>query len=98
MSPRIEPVAPTGAEATTLYVSFEISRRSWVVGIKGPASDRIGLHTLAAADVKELGVLIRRQRTEGRTVSRMPRAGAVLLRSGLRGVLAGALAAAGRWG
>ena len=64
MSPRIEPVAPTGAEATTLYVSFEISRRSWVVGIKGPASDRIGLHTLAAADVKELGVLIRRQRTK----------------------------------
>ena len=40
MSPRIEPVAPTGAEFTTLYVSFEISRRSWVVGIKGPASER----------------------------------------------------------
>ncbi len=64
MSPRIEPVAPTGAEFTTLYVSFEISRKSWVVGIKGPASDRIGLHTLAAADVKDLRILIERQRTK----------------------------------
>ena len=64
MSPRIEPVAPTGAEFTTLYVSFEISRRSWVVGIKGPASERIGLHTLAAADVKEVRILIERQRTK----------------------------------
>ena len=64
MSPRIEPVAPTGAEFTTLYVSFEISRRSWVVGVKGPASERIGLHTLAAADVKDLRILIERQRTK----------------------------------
>ena len=64
MSPRIEPVAPAGAELTTLYVSFEISRRSWVVGIKGPASERIGLHTLAAADVKDLRILIERQRTK----------------------------------
>ena len=49
MSPRIEPVAPTGAEATTLYVAIEISRKSWVVGLKSPLGEKIGLHTLAAA-------------------------------------------------
>jgi len=32
MSPhtRHDPAAPTGAEATTLYVAIEISRKSWV--------------------------------------------------------------------
>ena len=35
MSPhtRHEPAAPTGAEATTLYVATEISRKSWLVEI-----------------------------------------------------------------
>ena len=53
MSPhtRHDPAAPTGAEATTLYVAIEISRKSWVVGLKSPLGEKIGLHTLAAADV-----------------------------------------------
>ena len=50
--------------STTLYVSFEISRRTWVVGIKDPASVRIGLHTLAAADMQELQVLIEWRRAK----------------------------------
>ena len=41
MSPRIEPAAPTGAEATTLYVAIEISRKSWVVGLKSPLGEKI---------------------------------------------------------
>ena len=34
MSQRHNPAAPTGAEATTLYVAIELSRKSWVVGFK----------------------------------------------------------------
>ena len=50
--------APTGAESSTLYVAIEISRKSWVVGLKSPAGGRIGLHPLAAADVEGLKTLI----------------------------------------
>ena len=76
MSPhtRNEPAAPTGAEATTLYVAIEISRKSWVVGIKSPLGEKIGLHTLAAADVAGLKGLIeerrgRAERTLGQAVA-----------------------------
>ena len=63
MSPGIEPAAPTGAEATTLYVAIEISRKSWVVGIKSPQGEKIGLHTLRAADVAGLQGLIEQRRS-----------------------------------
>ena len=63
MSPRIEPAAPTGAEATTLYVAIEISRKSWVVGLKSPLGEKIGLHTLAAADVASLKGLLEQHRS-----------------------------------
>ena len=75
MSPqtRHESAAPTGAEATTLYVAIEISRKSWVVGIKSPLGEKIGLHTLGAADVTGLESLIeerrgRAERTLGQAV------------------------------
>ena len=58
MPPGDETAAPAGAEHSTLYVAIVISRKSWVVGIKGPSGPRIGLHTLAAADVAALGRLI----------------------------------------
>ena len=66
MSPGIEPAAPTGAEATTLYVAIEISRKSWVVGIKSPQSEKIGLHTLGAADVAGLKTLIEQRRSRAK--------------------------------
>ena len=62
MSAGIEPAAPTGAEATTLYVAIEISRRSWVVGLKSPLGEKIGLHTLRAADVAGFQGLIEERR------------------------------------
>ena len=62
MSPGIEPAAPTGAEATTLYVAIEISRKSWVIGIKSPQGEKIGLHTLRAADVADLKNMIEQRR------------------------------------
>ena len=56
--------ASTIAEHITLYVAIEISRKSWVVGIKSPTSERIGLHSLAPADVEGLRDLIERQRAK----------------------------------
>jgi len=63
MSRRHEPAAPTGAEATTLYVAIEISRKSWVVGLKSPLGEKIGLHTLDAADVASLKGLLEQHRS-----------------------------------
>ena len=65
MSPhtRHDPAAPTGAEASTLYVAIEISRKSWVVGLKSPLREKIGLHTLGAADVAGLKSLLEQHRS-----------------------------------
>ena len=46
MSPKNEIAAPADAEHGTLYVAIEISGKSWVVGVKSPASKKIGLHSL----------------------------------------------------
>ena len=59
-----EAVAPAGAERSTLYVAVEISAKSWVVGIKSPTNERIGLHSLGAADVDGLRDLVERQRAK----------------------------------
>ena len=64
MPSRNEAVAAAGAERSTLYVAIEISAKSWVVGIKGPTSERIGLHSLGAADVDDLKDLVERQRAK----------------------------------
>ena len=63
MSRRHEPAAPTGAEATTLYVAIEVSGKSWVVGLKSPLGEKIGLHTLGAADVASLKGLLEQHRS-----------------------------------
>ena len=59
-----ETAAPADAESNTLYVAIEISGKSWVVGIKSPASEKIGLHSLEPADVEGLKVLIEHQRAK----------------------------------
>ncbi|MDE0101686.1 MAG: IS110 family transposase [Bryobacterales bacterium] len=58
-----EAAAPACAEHNTLYVAIEISRKSWVVGIKSPASE-IGLHSLGPADKEGLRDLIDSQRAK----------------------------------
>ena len=60
--------APTGAEPSTLYVAIEISRKSWVVGLKSPSSERIGLHPLAAADVEGFKTRIEHHRAKAERV------------------------------
>ena len=59
-----EAAPPTGAERGTIYVAIEMSAKSWVVGIKSPTSERIGLHSLGTANVNGLRDLIERQRTK----------------------------------
>ena len=68
MPPRNETAAPAGAENSTLYVAIEISRKSWVVGIKSPVNERIGLHTIEAANVGALQDLIERHRAKAERV------------------------------
>ena len=68
MPPRNKTAAPAGAENSTLYVAIEISRKSWVVGIKSPVNDRIGLHTIEAANVDALRDLIERHRAKAERV------------------------------
>ena len=64
MSPTNETAAPASAEDSTLYVAIEISGTSWVVGVKSPASKKIGLHSLGPADVEALRDLIEKQRAK----------------------------------
>ena len=64
MSPVNEIAAPAEAEHNTLYVAIEISRKSWVVGIKSPTNEKIGLHSLGPADKEGLRDLIEPQRTK----------------------------------
>ena len=64
MPPTNETAAPVNAEDSTLYVAIEISRKSWVVGVKNPVSEKIGLHSLAPADVEALRDLIEKQRAK----------------------------------
>ena len=72
MSSRIESAAPANAEATTLYVAIEISRKSWVVGLKSPLGDRIGVHTIGAADVGGLAGLLEHHRAKAERVLGRP--------------------------
>ena len=55
---------PVFGENNTIYVAVEISRKSWVVGIKSPTRDRIGLHTLPAADTDALKTLIKERQAK----------------------------------
>ncbi len=68
MPPRNETAAPAGAENSTLYVAIEIRRKSWVVGIKSPVNERIGLHTIEAANVDALRDLIEHHRAKAERV------------------------------
>ena len=64
MSLKNETIAPVAAEHTTIYVSVEVSRKSWVIGLKGPLKDKIGLYRLDPADVVGLKELIDKQRAK----------------------------------
>ncbi len=53
--------APIGAN---IFVSVEMSRSKWVVGIHVPPADKIALHTTACGDVDALLALVNRARAK----------------------------------
>jgi transposase len=50
--------------ADRIYVSVEMSRSKWVIGIHTSLADKIGLHTMACGDVNALLALIDRTRAK----------------------------------
>ena len=46
----------------TIYAAVEVSRKNWVVALHAPDANRIGLHTVPAADTAALAGLIDRAR------------------------------------
>src|SRR5919202_1438498 len=45
-----------------VYVAIELSKKSWLIALRGPAVDRISLHRLAVGDAAGLLALIERFR------------------------------------
>ena len=50
------------ASSGTIYAAVEVSRKSWTVALHAPDANRIGLHTVPAADTAALAGLIDRAR------------------------------------
>lgn len=46
-------------QLATIYVSIELSKKSWLVGLRGPRSKKTSQHTVAAGDAAGLVALIR---------------------------------------
>jgi len=51
-------------KCATIYVAIELSKKNWLVGLRGPLSKTIGQHKLDAGDAASLLALIRRKRRE----------------------------------
>lgn len=65
-------VAPAGTEHSTLYAAVEVSRKGWVVGLKSPLGERIGLHSIGAADVEGLKGLVEHHRAKVECARQVP--------------------------
>ena len=51
-----------GGDHSTLYVSLELSRSTWLVTSLSPNSDKMSKHTIAAGDASKLLALLTRLR------------------------------------
>ncbi len=61
MKTRNPSILPSDAEnAAVIFVSIELSKKSWLIGIHTPLADKIGLHKVEAGDSAGLLALIRR--------------------------------------
>lgn len=54
-------LAPTAApaECATIFCAIELSRKSWVVAVQSPGSEKVSLHQLAAGDAEALVALLK---------------------------------------
>lgn len=59
----IEPSISTDLASEPIFVSVEMSRSKWVVGVHAPGSDKIGIHTFDWGDAASLLALIERARS-----------------------------------
>ncbi|WP_291298493.1 IS110 family transposase [Elioraea sp.] len=59
----IEPSISTDLASEPIFVSVEMSRSKWVVGVHAPDSDKIGIHTFDWGDAAGLLALIERARS-----------------------------------
>jgi transposase len=57
------PPAASHDETVRCVLAIELSKKSWIVAVNTPSSDKIGRHTLEACDWKGLLELIARIRT-----------------------------------
>lgn len=55
-------ITMTGGVQPALYVAIELSKKGWLIALRGPTADRISLHHLAAGDAAGLQSLIERFR------------------------------------
>jgi hypothetical protein len=60
-------MGPVPTEVTTdegvrraVYVAIELSKKGWLVAVRGPVGDRISLHRFAAGDAAGLLALVSR--------------------------------------
>ena len=57
------PPAASHGDAERCFLAIELSKKSWIVAVNTPLSDKISRYTLKACDWKELLKLIERIRT-----------------------------------
>jgi transposase len=55
-------ITTTAGVQPAVYVAVELSKKGWLIALRGPGSDRISLHRLAAGNAAELLALIERFR------------------------------------
>ena len=58
----VQPDITAAGVRPAVYVAIELSKKSWLVALRGPAVDRISLHRLAVGDAAGLLALIERFR------------------------------------
>jgi transposase len=55
-------IAAAAGGRPAVYAAIELSKKSWLIALRGPAVDRISLHRLAVGDAAGLLTLIERFR------------------------------------
>ncbi len=66
MSAQGETVCASGSanSAADIFVSIEMSRAKWVIGVHTPLADKIAIHGVAAGDADAILALIERLRSQ----------------------------------
>src|SRR6202030_4309465 len=55
---------PAGGEHVTVYLVFELSKKTWQLGVLRPGSDKLSRYSIAGRDLTALGSRLARYRAE----------------------------------